>query len=378
MDHGRAGGSRVLVVTPWYPTRADPIGGIFVRDHALAAATHHDVRVLHVDLDHAVRDRSVEPPAVVRQWVRPRRPGVRVVSVSFFFLVALVRLLVRHRFRPDLIHGHVHVTSRLAWVASRILRCPWVQTEHSSGFEEGTVGARELRRTRWAYARANRVLPVSAHLRSTLEGCGIDARFEVVWNTVDVEEFRPPSARLPGPVRFLAVGLMDEGDRKNVVGLLDAIAGMPGGTLTLAGDGLARSRHEARARELGIDGRVDFVGRVPRAEVADLMRSHDVLVHAAPIETFSMVVAEALATGMYVVGTPTGVIPDLVELTGNGIIVRTEAELAAAIAGARDADHDPRRRADVAASARPVLCPDRLRDDLDRIYGEVSAMASRR
>ena len=43
---------KVLVVTTAYPTPAAPATGVFVREHARAAALHADVAVLHLDRSH--------------------------------------------------------------------------------------------------------------------------------------------------------------------------------------------------------------------------------------------------------------------------------------------------------------------------------------
>ena len=37
---------RVLVLPKWYPWPDRPVFGVFSREHARAAAVHHDVRVL--------------------------------------------------------------------------------------------------------------------------------------------------------------------------------------------------------------------------------------------------------------------------------------------------------------------------------------------
>jgi len=72
----------------------------------------------------------------------------------------------------------------------------------------------------------------------------------------------------------------------------------------------------ARVREL-VDAeqfgkRVALVGELDATELSALYDSADVFVHASLHETYGMVVAEALAHGVPVVGSATGAIPDLV------------------------------------------------------------------
>jgi glycosyltransferase involved in cell wall biosynthesis len=72
----------------------------------------------------------------------------------------------------------------------------------------------------------------------------------------------------------------------------------------------ARVRELVNAEQLG--ERVALVGEIGSTELSALYDSADVFVHASLHETYGMVVAEALARGVPVVGSATGAIPDLV------------------------------------------------------------------
>jgi L-malate glycosyltransferase len=361
---------RVLVITPWYPTEAAPVAGVFVRDHAIAGSRRHDVRVIHLDFEGRDRSAPLGPP-----WVRSYRiplGGPAGLIYSLVVIVAAVlKLLLQWRCRPDVIHGHVYKVAPHSWLLSRLIRRPWVHTEHWSGFEEGLAGGLPLECVRRLYPRAAVILPVSDHLAEVLAGHGVTASYRPVWNAVDTVLFAPPAGdRAAGPVRFLAVGLMDDLDRKNFGRALDAFADLepPDWRLTLVGDGPARLRHEQRAASLGLEGRVRFTGSLRRDQVAELMQSSDVLVHAAEVETFCIVVGEALCTGMEVLATPTGAIPEMVRETGGGIVTSVDG-LPDALRRALDRRQD---RVSVAAAARELLSTERLTDRLDSVYRSVA------
>jgi glycosyltransferase involved in cell wall biosynthesis len=72
----------------------------------------------------------------------------------------------------------------------------------------------------------------------------------------------------------------------------------------------ARVRELVDAEQLG--KRVALVGELDATELSALYDSGDIFVHASLHETYGMVVAEALARGIPVVGSATGAIPDLV------------------------------------------------------------------
>ncbi|GAA0398411.1 glycosyl transferase [Acrocarpospora corrugata] len=118
------------------------------------------------------------------------------------------------------------------------------------------------------------------------------------------------------------------------VGLLGAQ-----GRLIIAGDGPERAALEALAEQVA-PGRITFVGRLPRAEVLDLMRSATALVLPSRwYENQPMTILEAFSCGVPVIGTSMGGIPELVTdgATGRLITADVPMELAsAALALLRD------------------------------------------
>lgn len=69
------------------------------------------------------------------------------------------------------------------------------------------------------------------------------------------------------------------------------------------GDGDDRARLEAKAQELGCRDIVVFTGRIPEARKADYFRLADAYVHPSRMEGFGIVLLEALACGIPVVGS---------------------------------------------------------------------------
>jgi glycosyltransferase involved in cell wall biosynthesis len=119
--------------------------------------------------------------------------------------------------------------------------------------------------------------------------------------------------------------------------------------LALVGDGDLRPALEARARELGIADRVLFLG--VRSDVPDLMRAADLLALPSLHEGFGLVLAEAMACALPVVGSDTGPVPEIVENGRSGILFPPgdAAALAAALARLIDS---PGLRAALGAQGR--------------------------
>ena len=94
------------------------------------------------------------------------------------------------------------------------------------------------------------------------------------------------------------------------LGLLAKEKGFSELTLSLAGGGL-HPEYEKKLREmpaqLGLAGRVHFLGKVPRAELARVYAEHDALVFPSEWdEPFAITPLEAIASGLAVIGTTTG------------------------------------------------------------------------
>lgn len=136
-------------------------------------------------------------------------------------------------------------------------------------------------------------------------------KLRVVPLGVDIAMFRPGPLRT-GP-RLLAassmIALKDHGTLLAALAL--ARAEMPDLSLTIAGDGVERRAIEARARALGLEPCVEFLGDVPHGAMPALFAGHDRLVHASLYESQGMVVLEALATGLPPIVSNVGIAAEL-------------------------------------------------------------------
>ena len=193
---------------------------------------------------------------------------------------------------------------------------------------QATGGARTrlLRATRTAaLKRARHVFCPSAYLRRVALGWGLDPeRVSVLPNPApDLPQMAPRDElrrelELDGNVLVFAGRL---GPQKAVGVLLAALADVDGASLVVAGDGPERAALERRAAELGLDGRVRFIGSVPRETVLRLFRAADAAVLPSAWENFPHTVVEALAVGCPVIATSVGGVPEVVRDGENGLLV---------------------------------------------------------
>ena len=375
---------KVLFLTSSYPVPEFPQLGIFVREHARAASRHAEVAIAHLDRTDTVRSIHVEGGADDEfRSVRVRYPATPApVSYASNVAAALLayRRLGREGFEPDIIHAHFFLAGAPAVVLGRLRRKPVVVTEQWSVFlaDDPMTLSRPMQRVaRFTFEHAAAVMPVSEALRDGIRAIGTRAEFHVVPNVVDTSRFHPGGA-VSSSGRLIGVGNLYEA--KGWEDLLDALALVRDRGrqlhLDVYGDGLLRAELEARVSGLEIGELVTLHGWRPKDEVAERLRQSDVFVITSRYDSNPCAVIEALASGVPVVGTAVGGIPEMVT-EQSGILAR--AGSAESIADALEAalDRDSWDREDIARTAKERYGLERVGDDFAAIYRDALARKRR-
>ncbi len=303
----------------------------------------------------------------VKVFTEGRRPGIAAMDGAevhryraFTFLpypefeysvdvVGPVRDAVR--FRPDVVHAHTpFVMGYCAWRAARRLKVPLVGTFHTPVDEYVVYLAKRFAFNRkilkriarayqnWFYAKCD-VIIVPAKSASLYLDVG-GKRIEVVSNGLDLkrygragrQEFREKFGLGDAPVILHGGRLSFE---KRIDGVIKAmprvLEAVPEARLLIVGRGPARKPLDALVEKLGLQKSTVFAGYVGDADFPKAFAAADVLALNSPVETQSLIVLEAFATGVPVVGADAGAIPDAVVPGENGLLFK--ADDAEAMAG---------------------------------------------
>lgn len=249
------------------------------------------------------------------------------------------------RFRPDVVHTHcvqglsslaLETPSRLGIAHAHTLHDYWLLCQRASLVKrDGTACEPRCRSCRaisanrnWQIARhpPDVVIAVSEAIAAEHRHVPwIEPRLEVIHNPID-----PVSRNQPGPHDPLTFGYLGQVTKtKGVATLVDAFAraGLPGARLVIAGDGPLRPTLEAAApRGVEVRGWVDAAGKEAFLSATDCLVVPSEWKDPAPL-----VVNEARARGIPVIGARIGGIPELVAPASQPLLYRSgdAAELSA-------------------------------------------------
>lgn len=339
---------RVLTLATLFPDASRPNFGIFVERQTagLAASAGVDVRVVAPiglppwPLSTNARYRGFADVPQHEQWqgLNVRRPRFTTLpgTGGRFHVAALVRRLkplladLRRDFPFDIIDAEFFFPDGPAAVAlGRDFGVPVSIKARGADIHhwgKGPTGAQVVAAGR----AANGLLAVSQAMRDDMIALGMPGeRIRVHHTGVDQDRFAPldraagkASLGVSGPL-VLSLGALVE--RKGHAIVIEAVAGLPGVTLLIAGDGPDRGDLETSIARLGVGDRVRLLGPVPHADLPALIGAADVMALASASEGLANAWVEALACGTPIVITNAGGAAEVVTDAAYGRIVARDA-----------------------------------------------------
>ena len=318
---------KIALVSDWYFPK---IGGVAVHMHDLArhlSMRGHDVDIITNDLPTGKEDELMaEGIGLVKV------PGrvVNGLGVNAGVFARNVSYLYPFLEGYDVVHGQHAFTplSLKAASAARKLGKASLLTTHSINFENSSA-LKGLARISFPYFKyylgnPHRIVAVSKASREFIKRF-TDVPVEVIYNGIDIEKFHDDWDRdslrrdleLPSGKLILYVGRLEP--RKGVGVLISAMKYVDG-FLLIAGNGSILPLLREKAKRIGVLDRVRFLGYMEYSKLPKLYAASVVFVLPSLSEAFGIVLLEAMASGVPVIGTSVGGIPEIID--GCGILVR--------------------------------------------------------
>ena len=250
---------------------------------------------------------------------RMEENGIRIhyldkkLGLDLSMIPRLIRIMQKEK--PDVVHTHLNVI-KYAAIAARLCGIRCVHTVHNVAHEEAEGRLQKITNT--IYFRRGWAVPValSPKVRETiLSFYGLkEEQVPMIYNGVDLGKCCPKEKHTVGkPARLLHVGRFNE--QKNHDGLLRAFQSLlkqiPQCKLHLVGDGELKAEMETLACTLGVAQQVVFCGS--QSDVHPYLQEADLCLLPSNYEGMPMTIIEAMGTGLPIVATAVGGVPDMVE-----------------------------------------------------------------
>jgi glycosyltransferase involved in cell wall biosynthesis len=203
----------------------------------------------------------------------------------------------------------------------RRARKPYILTLHGGGLPE--FAGRWPSRVRRLLQSAVIVTAPSLYLKTRLNQYCNEIR--LVPNAIDCTAYRARTRRQAAPQ---LVWIRAFHNVYNPVLAVHVVAGLapefPELQLTMVGPDKDGTLAHARqlARELRVDERITFQGRVPKLEVPEWMDRGDIFLNTATVDNTPVTVLEAMASGLCIVSTDVGGLPFMLKQGENALLVR--------------------------------------------------------
>lgn len=264
---------------------------------------------------------------------RMEEAGIRIVYLDKklgldLSMVPKLKTLIQQE-RPDVVHSHLNIIKYAAAAAklAGVRKC--VHTVHSLADREAEGRVQKI--INGFYFRRGWSVPVALtpEVQSSVsEFYGLPLRrVPVIYNGIDLSRCVPKTTYETGEtVTILHVGRFDV--PKNHPGLLEAFRLLlethPECRLRLVGDGDLRADMEKLAREKGIADFVEFCGM--QSNVYPYLHDADIFTLPSIYEGNPMTIIEAMGTGLPIVASRVGGIPDMISDGESGLLVEPEPQ----------------------------------------------------
>ena len=283
----------------------------------------HEVHVI-TSLDEGLPKESIEQSFYVH---RIKIPQMRFLGIVVFWLKALPLL---KRLKPDMVHGQSTTTGIVGFLAKKLLKKPYVVYERGSEVYLPWLFKTPI--SKLVLRRADVVIALTEDMKTEMQKI-YSRDVAVIPNGIDLESYEDLPTKEASRQR-LALNNNDKiilfvGTLRPVKGLKYLIQAMnmvrqkdTKARLMLIGYGEERQSLEGLVKELDLGDRVTFVGKVPNEKVPEYMAASDIFVLPSLSEGFPVVILEAMASGLPIVATKVGGLPEIVKDGENGFLVK--------------------------------------------------------
>ena len=238
------------------------------------------------------------------------------------------------KFNPDVIHNHSMFTMGLhAILAAKKLKIPLINHYHTYleqylnhlpnilRINEKITVRVVQKNTKIFLKSSSLVITPSQAMKKYLEKMGVRKKIKVVPFGIDLKKF---SATKKRHQKFTVLHVGRLAKEKNVYDIISPFAEFArrkSVVLKIVGEGCEQENLKNLIKRLKLVGKVEFLNWVSRSKLPKIYNSADIFITLSKSETFGIVILEAMACGLPIIGFKATAIPELVTDKKNGFLV---------------------------------------------------------
>ncbi len=330
-----------LWLTSWYPSEASLQNGDFIQRHAHAVSSFSNVYVLYITAHKKDAATSKQQANLSEEIIYYNKKNNSILgkALSLYQYIRLYKKSISNyihtKGKPDIIHVHVSMRAGLlALWAKRKYHIPYIVTEHWTLFTKERKDNFSKQNflfkyyTKRIFQKASAVLPVSDNLGKNIQQMVVDVPYIKVPNVVSDAFYYEEKMQAGKPFIFAHVSSLNK--LKNPQGILRAYAKVlthhPHVLLKIIGGNYEAVKNYAQHLNIPND-KIIFTGSVSNEKVAKELKDANVFVLFSQSENSPCVIAESLCSGLPVIATNVGGIPEMLH-ENNAILIAPNDEQA--------------------------------------------------
>ncbi len=328
---------KVLFISSWYPNSTNALKGLYIKKHAQAihaAGVNIQVLALTVNPSKKVFEKKVykviDDKGIVTHLIELNSRFYKFLHLDLFLQFSFLKKYfyknIVKEFNPDIIHSNVLYPAAIMghWLAKKENK-PHIITEHWSGVDKFLNKSLYSGLAKKAYSEAKYITAVSGFLKNTLTKQASAEKIIIVPNVVNTERFcYNEKKREADKIIFSCAAHWGRPKRPDLIfNALEEISKKIKQKIVLNVVGVGHLINELKKPEWNFE--INYLGNLVPEKLAEVMQGSDYFLHASEMETFSIVIAEALSTGTPVLASNVGAVSELINLK-NGVLCENNLE----------------------------------------------------
>jgi len=237
--------------------------------------------------------------------------GVKILNIFSYYnpfnILKLVSLF--RKSSPDIVHTHGYFASTIGRIAAKITRVPVIITHLHTSF--CNLNRRNVIIDKFFNVFTDRIIAVSEKIKESFAQAGYNIdKAKVIYNGVDASKFPVRSADNKMNVIIVASLYEHKGHIYLLRAFKKVLRDFPEACLWIVGEGPLRKSLERETVNMNIANQVHFWGE--RKNVFSLLLQSSIFVLSSIREGLGIAAIEAMATGLPLVVTNIGGLPEVV------------------------------------------------------------------